>query len=281
MLFVLCDALPRATSILVASLLLLAIPSPDVYGWINILGSVVAVGIPFIIAVHRARRMGVSTGLGGVRAAFAALRRGLPIVGSVLVMVLRISFAVIAAPFIAPAGAAQVSLGDKFFRWANTAMTPVMQTLLARIPRVSGTLVARARIGMLIAWTGGLLLGTGTVVVIRWLSGVISHGQIVLDFSSAAPIGIAAGMVFIAGITGNSVLVMFGRVGQVFASGLTALVVLLTASVVLGLAFGATGMLWAFALSESVVVIYQSIVLVGEFRRARASRRAATPPAAG
>jgi hypothetical protein len=62
---------------------------------------------------------------------------------------------------------------------------------------------------------------------------------------------------------------------------LTALVVLLTASVVLGLAFGATGMLWAFALSESVVVIYQSIVLVGEFRRARASRRAATPPAAG
>lgn len=266
--FVLFDALPRAASILIASLLLLAIPSPAIYGWVNIVGSLLAVCLPFALAARRAKPNGVKIALGTFREAIAALRRGLPIVGSVLVMVMRISFSVLAAPFIAPSATPTVALGDKFFRWANTAMTPIMQTLLARIPRLGGGIRRRARLALILAWSGGLILGIVTVFVVRYLSGPLSHGQIVIPFASAIPIGIAAMMVFVAGITGNSVLVMFGRLNQVFSAGLVALVLLVASSVSLGLLFGASGMFWAFAIAESVVVIYQSFVVAAELRRA-------------
>lgn len=268
--YVLCDALPRAASILVAALLLLAIPSVWVYGWINIAGSFVAVGLPYLMIRGRARGYGVPTAIGRPNAAFSALRRGLPIVGSQLVMVSRISFAVLAAPFIAPAQTATVALGDKFFRWANTGMTPVMQTLLVRIPRGDTSLVAKARRGLAIAWSGGVVIGAGATIVTYLLSGLISHGQINLGFSMAVPIGIAVMMLFIAGIGGNSVLVMFGRVRQVFSAGAIALVVLVVVSLLLAPQFGAVGIFWAFAASETSVVAYQSIVILSEFRKAKA-----------
>jgi len=266
--YVLCDALPRAASILFAALLLLVIPSVWVYGWINIVGSIVAIGLPYLIIRQRAHGYGVRTSVGGIGAALAALRRGLPIVGSQLVMVSRISFAVLAAPFIAPAQTAIVSLGDKFFRWANTGMTPVMQTLLVRIPRGEAPLVVKAKRGLVIAWSGGFIIGAVSIVVTYLLSGVISHGQIALGFSTAVPLGLAVMMLFIAGIGGNSVLVMFGRVRQVFSAGAIALIVLVVVSVLLAPSMGAPGIFWAFAASETSVVAYQSIVIARELRKA-------------
>lgn len=266
--YVLCDALPRAASILFAALLLLVIPSVWVYGWINIAGSIVAVGLPYVIIRRRAREYGVGTSLGRFGKAVGALRRGLPIVGSQLVMVSRISFAVLAAPFIAPTQTAVVSLGDKFFRWANTGMTPIMQTLLVRIPRGESPLVVKAKRGLVIAWSGGIVIGAASIAVTYFLSDVISHGQISLGLSIAVPLGIAVMMLFVAGIGGNSVLVMFGRVRQVFSAGAIALIVLVVVSLALTPALNAAGIFWAFAASETSVVAYQSIVIAGELRKA-------------
>ncbi|MEL5992362.1 hypothetical protein ACOKGD_13110 [Microbacterium phosphatis] len=269
LLMVICDALPRAASILIASVMLLFIPSPDVYGWTNILGSVVAVAAVYTLAVRRSRAAGVTPGFGTFSAALAALRHGLPIVGSGLVMVLRISFAVLAAPFLAPAATEVIALGDKFFRWANTAMTPVLQTLLVRIPRMTGSPAHRAVRGLQVAWLGGLLVGAASAAVIVPASSLISHGLIQLDVLTAIPIGIAVTMVFVAGVTGNSVLVMLGRVRQVFAAAVTALIVLVATAAILGPIFGSTGVFWAFAAAETTVVVYQTVAVFRELRRQR------------
>lgn len=266
--YVLSDAIPRAASILLAALLLLVIPSVWVYGWINIVGSIVAVALPYALIRRRASSLGVNSKMGGFGDAFRALRRGLPIVGSQLVMVSRISFAVLAAPFIAPSQTALVSLGDKFFRWANTGMTPIMQTLLVRIPRGSASLARKARRGLAIAWGGGLFIGLASALVTYFLSGPLSHGQIHLGFDKSVPLGIAVMMLFIAGIGGNSVLVMYGRVKQVFSAGAIALVVLVSVALLLAPGLGASGIFWAFAASESSVVMYQSVVILREMKKA-------------
>lgn len=262
--FVLMDALPRAASILIAAVLLLWIPDASIYGWVNIAGTVIAVSLPFIVANRRAVGFGISRSWGSLRAAFRALRRGLPIVGSNLAMVLRISLPVLITPYIAPAAMTRVSLGDKFFRWANTASTPIMQALLVRIPRGEASLERKAKRGLLIAWIGGLFIGACTTLVSTFLSPILSHGQIHLEWYVALPIGIASMMVFVAAIGGNSVLVMFGRMNQVLSAGIVALVVLIGVILVLAPHFGAAGVFWAFAASESVVVIYQSVIIAIE-----------------
>lgn len=264
--YVLWDALPRALSILVAALLLLVVPRIDIYGWVNLIGSIIAVAAPFMIVGRRARRMGIEPRLGGFREAGAALRRGLPIVGSQLVMVSRISFAVLAAPFLAPAQTAHVSLGDKFFRWGNTAMTPVMQTLLVRIPRGDAPVKTKAKRGLTVAWVGGAVIGVAAVFVTVLLGGILSQGQIHLGWDIAVPLGIAIMMLFVAGIGGNSVLVMLGKVRQVFTAGSIALVVLVVVAFVLAPQFGAAGMFWAFAASETSVVVYQSVAVLRALR---------------
>lgn len=261
------DGLPRAAAILVASALVLVFESPSMYGWTNIGGSVLAVGIVFVLTARRARRDNVRWTFGTVKQALSALRFGLPIVGSGLVLVLRMSFAVLAVPFIAPAGTALVALGDKFFRWGNTAMTPIMQTLMVRIPRAAGTRRRRVLLGLKVAWGVAGILGAIATVVIVVGSPLISHGNLVLGFDVAIPLGIAIAMVFVAGITGNCVLVMLGRVHQVLVAALAALVVLVCAAIGIGTVFGTAGIFWAFALAEATVVAYQTIVVFVMLRR--------------
>jgi hypothetical protein len=276
--YLLWDAAPRAGSILIASLALLVIPSAALYGWINLIGSVVAVGVPALIFVRRAKKLEVPIRWQPWSDVVASLIRGAPAFGSGFVMVLRLSFAVVAAPIISPVAGVAVALGDKFLRWSNTGMTPLMQALQVRIPRGSQPLPFRLRRGLVIAWIVGPAIGTVVAVTLPWASSLLSHGQIALGFDIAIPVGIAISLVFIAGITGNSALVLLGRVRSVFHGAVLALVVLSASFVPLTLTFGASGSFWALALSETTVTVYQFIVVRTALRTRRRQEESGRHP---
>jgi hypothetical protein len=263
------DSTPRALSTLVASAAIFIVPTAAAFGWINLLGSVAAVGIPAFIMVRRARELKVPLTIPKWSETWAALVRGAPAFGSGFILVLRMSFAVVVAPIISPVAGVTVALGDKFFRWTNTGMTPLMQALQVRIPLGSQPLEYRIRRGLLTAWVIGPLFGAAVALIMPSASSLISHGQIPLSFEISIPLGIAVAMVFIAGITGNSALVLLGRIRNVLQGAIIALIVLSSTFVPLTIAFGAAGSFFAFALSESTVTVYQQIVVWTALRRLR------------
>lgn len=268
---VLLDAVPRAGSILLGTVGVLLIPSGEVFGIACLLGSLVAVLLPFVVARHRTLAMGHTPDWGGVADAFSALRYGLPVVGSVLVMVARFSAVLLSAPVVAPRSLETVALGDKFFRWANTAITPIFQTVIVRVPRLAGSARRRVAAGLLIAWSGGVVLFIGTLPVVIYGSELLSGGQITLTMVHAVPIAVAVMVVFVSAITGNCLLIMMNRRGSLLTSSVLGLLILGLGILTLGPSYGGPGLFWAFAISESSVCLAQHAVLAVSLRQTRSS----------
>ncbi|WP_143556847.1 hypothetical protein [Serinibacter salmoneus] len=273
-LLLLIDSIPRALSILVGAVIAGSVGVVWVFGLVTVLGSCMAVLGPYSRLRREARALDVDVRLASFRVSLAHLREGLPVVGAALLNVGRISFAVIVSPILNAALAPAVALGDKFLRWANTGMTPLMQSLQVRVSRGSGDLQARALRGIVAAWLVGGTLGLGTIVVIPLASGPVSAGTMSLGLDVAVPLGLVVTLYFAAGITGNSVMVLLGRIRALFWGAVGSGIVLVVAFVLLYSAFGVPGAFWALACSEGTLAIYQMWVVWAGFRRLRAEANA-------
>lgn len=263
---VVLDAIPRALSILAAALAVHVTRESIAFPATTMVGTLLAISIPFAVLRRRASRIGVPFAL-EVSSAPARLRQGAPAFTSAFVLALRLMAPVILAPYLAPAGAAAVALGDKFLRWSNTAMTPVMQTLQVHIPVGSAPLAQRIRRGIITAWIIGGALGVFVAAAVPWLSPILSHGEIRLHASLSVPLGFVVMTIFVAGITGNSSLVLLGEIRQVMRSALAGLTVMAVAFPLLAWRYGAVGAFWGLALAELTVTIWQLAAVVRALRR--------------
>jgi hypothetical protein len=261
------DALPRAATTILAALALFVVPSALIFGVIVALGCFLSVAIPAIIIFNRARRYGVGFSWQSPKEIWRLWKTGFPAFVSVLILVSRMTIPVIVAPIVAPAIAPAVALGDKFLRWANTGMTPLIQTLQVKIASGHRPLRERALRGMAAAWGIGGFIGLMMALVIPWASNVISHGKIELGLEVSIPVGIVVTFVFVASITGNSILVLLGKIKSVVGGAAIGLTVIVVAFVPLTLTFGAAGAFWAFALSELAVTLTQLSIAYRSFRR--------------
>lgn len=264
------DAVPRSASILLGTLAVSMLHVASSYGAVTAIGSFAAVAIPLCAMLLRARSRGIAVTLGAWRNSLSLLREGLPVVAAGLITVGRLSFAVVVSPIAGAAAAPAVALGDKFLRWANTAMTPVLQSLQVRIPRGDSHIIDRARRGVLSAWLIGVPIGLAVGIVVPIASELISGGEIVLGLDIAIPVGIQTTLIFVASITGNSVLVLLGRLKSVLSGSALSLIVLGILFLPLYTAFGAAGAFWALVSSEAVVTTYQFVAMrraIGRLQR--------------
>lgn len=254
------DAAPRAAAIVAGSAVVVAMPTAVAYALVVAAGQVVAVVGTF--AVMNRRTAGtIRQRMGTAREAVDALRRGAPAFGAGILLVLRVSMPVIVTPLIAPAAAPMVALADKFLRWANTAMTPVLQALQVRVAASGLELPVRVRRATAAAVVVGPVLGIGTTVVSRFASGPMSDGAIVLSWGTSVFVGVIVCLVFAAGLIGNSVLAVMDRMSTVFRIAVGALVALAITFVPLTLWLGAEGAYLSVALVETYVVATQVAVL--------------------
>lgn len=267
----LLDAVPRSASILLGTLAVSMFHVASAYGAVTALGSLAAVTAPLCVMALRAKSRGIAISTGSWTTSARLLREGLPVVGAGLITVGRLSFAVVVSPIVGAAAAPVVALGDKFLRWANTGMTPVLQSLQVRIPRGTAHVIDRARRGVLSAWLLGVPIGVGVGAVIPIASEFVSGGEIVLGLDIAVPVGIETTLIFVASITGNSVLVLLGRLHSVLSGSALSLIVLGIVFLPLYLNFGAAGAFWALVISEAVVTIYQFIAMQLAIARLRKS----------
>lgn len=256
LMMVLCDAVPRALSIVAAAMAVLLFRTPLAFPLTTVVGTTLAVLVPFVVLRRRAARADVPFAP-DVRGIPRRLKEGWPAFVSAFVLSLRLLGPVILAPVIVPAASAAVALGDKFLRWGNTAMTPFMQTLQVHIPKGAGTLERRITRGIGAAWAMGLALGAAVALVVPPVSGLLSHGEIHLPHTLSIPLGVVVLSIFVSAITGNSALVLIGRVRQVMASAICGLAVMAVTFPLMAGRWGATGAFWGLAMAEVAVMVWQ------------------------
>jgi len=260
------DTLPRAATTIGGALVLFVLPSPLLYAAINFAGAACAVTLPYLFLRARARQEGVSARWLTWREMRDSILAGAPFVGVGMVMVLRMSAPVAMTPFIAPAGIAQIALGDKFVRWVNTAVTPLIQSLQVRIPEGEAQLSVKARRGVLIMIPFALTLGVVGVLAAYFGSPIISAGEISLTVIQSISVGVFVAALFSGGVVGNSVLIMLGQQRALFRASVSGLIVLVILFPLMLSVWGVSGGLAAWALSEVAVVTAQ-LIAVRSWRR--------------
>lgn len=251
------DSLPRTLGIFAATGLILLFPRVEVFAGTIILGNAISALGPWIYHLRLKAQLGLESWLLSWSEILQSIRQGVSgfVIG--FVMSARMSLPVLAAPLLIPEAATMVALADKFMRWGNTAMTPIMQFVQTGIPRSPGSLPQQIIRGTkLVALLSSLLTLVATGVT-YWGSGPMSTGQIQLSWPISFVVGAVLGLVFATTVTGNTSLVLLGRTGTVARYSLTALLILLLALYPAALLWGGFGVMAAYALSELGILLLQ------------------------
>ncbi|GAA3589018.1 hypothetical protein GCM10022198_11040 [Klugiella xanthotipulae] len=263
------DALPRALTLGLAAVSLLVVTGPAgtwVFGGIVLLGNVVSVVGPYILLRIRRTRMRMARApitLAGIR---RVIVEGFPSLVISVALTLRLSLPVTITPIVAPAAGASVALADKLLRWINTAATPLMQVMQARVPQGKDPLDVKIRRALGYAWILGGMLGVGTALVVPVLGSFMSLGVVDVGFLASIPIGISLCMIFVSAVIGLAALTLLGKSKNVALVSFVALGVLAATIVPLVSLWGAAGAFWALALAEVSAVVFQHLTLWRELR---------------
>lgn len=260
-LLILIDSLPRALTIGLAALLLLFIPQPEIFGILTLAGNLIAVTLPVIIYKKRQSTSELDiekTSFGGIR---KQIRSGFSAFTIGFVMTARMSLPVLLSPSLIPAYADVIALADKFLRWGNTAITPVMQYVQTGIPRISGTLGHKARKGTRLAIIIGCGLAALSSIATLLIAPLVSDQQIHLPPLVCIQVGLVLGLVFVSSVTGNSTLVILGKTGTVAKGATFGLIAMGLLIIPMSLTFKAVGMMLAYLVAETGIITFQMLLL--------------------
>lgn len=258
--FFLGESMPRAAGILLASVAMWVHASATLYGCLTALGMAVSVLVPMLVVRRRAMTASAPRPDTSPRAIARALRDGASAAGTGFLRAARIGTPVVIAPVLTYAGSATIALGDKLLRWINTGITPLMQSLQIRVPKVEDGYRRGASRLMLASAAFGLVVAAAVALVLPAVSHVISLGEIPIDFSLSVPIAVIMGALFVSGVVGNGLLVALDSVHLVFRIDLIALPVFAALFIPMTLQWGPLGAFWALALVELFVVVAQIFV---------------------
>lgn len=261
------DSVPRALAIAVGTLGLVFTSSIHIYGISVILGNFLTTLLPFLLFRGRAQKTEVSFAGMGLFSALEELRQGWSAFVIGIVLAGRLSLPLLVANSLVPSSAASIALADKFLRWGNTAMTPIMQYVQTGIPRILGSKKEKARKGTLRVF----ILSLGVVVIAALVTffgaPLVSGSEIEIDFLLSAMVGLVLGLIFTSTVTGNSTLTMFGKTGTVAKGASIGMVAMLAMIVPLGLTLGALGIMLAYIVAELGIVCFQLWVLLGQLKK--------------
>ncbi|MFZ2749565.1 MAG: hypothetical protein WAZ15_04595 [Propioniciclava sp.] len=151
------------------------------------------------------------------------------------------------------------NMGDKLFRFALTAFTPVVQFVQSWIPE-GGPEGRLHRIGLAARLTPvlGLIGAAGVALLGPFASRILSSSGVVLDLSVSTPFGMVFAAVACTQVLGLACLVQLGATKSLAISTVWGAVAGLPLIVVGALFFGVVGVAWAVAVSELVVLAYQA-----------------------
>ncbi|WP_146070826.1 lipopolysaccharide biosynthesis protein [Arthrobacter sp. B1805] len=192
------------------------------------------------------------------RAAFGRLPRQLHGVITAATSSLYVGAPLIMVSAFLPAFREVYAMADRFIRYGQIALGPVVQVLQGSIASTDKT-VERLRIGRttLLAPLVGLLGGAGIALVLPWGSALLSNGRIHVGFALSIPIGVVFAGVAVSSIVGLACLIPLGQ-GRALAVSTVLGASIGLPLIVLAAAFlGPVMVAWSVAISELVVASYQ------------------------
>ncbi|WP_105030132.1 lipopolysaccharide biosynthesis protein [Arthrobacter ruber] len=265
---ILFDSLPISMGTLagVAGILL----TQNIYVFIacqGVFNIVAVVGTAFVIrrSAGRTARADPSP-----RAAFGRLPRQLHGVITAATSSLYVGAPLIMVSAFLPAFREVYAMADRFIRYGQIALGPVVQVLQGSIASTDKA-VERHRIGRttLMAPLLGVLGGAGIALVLPWGSMLLSNGRISVGLGLALPIGVVFAGVAVSSVVGLACLIPLGQ-GRALAASTVLGAAVGVPLIVLAAAFvGPASVAWAVALSELTVAGYQVAVVRRVLRHGR------------
>lgn len=265
----LLDVLPRAGATILGAVWVLRSPSPDLYAFVQLLGTLGCVALSHlgIVGLGAHRRMSSALGRKSLsfRRALRLLQENASAVGTSLVSSGYLAAPMIIVSWLRPEAAPVFALGDRLLKWSVTGLAPVTQVLQGWIPR-NGLLRERATRGLACAGGVGVFCGAVLGSFGPVASGVLSHGEISIPATGCWAVAVAVACTTLTRVSGPGILAPLDRTRDMFFSAVLAAVVGLSMLVAAIDYFGAVGALWSVALAELVVLIYQVVAMVRELR---------------
>lgn len=197
--------MPRAVAMLVGAILLFLWPNTVLYSLLFAAGCVLSILLSVMLLIRRTTESNLRVrGSTILSDSLHEIRSGASSFLIAFVMVLRLNGPTLLLTQAMPSQAPLIALVDKFLKWANTALTPVSQVLLAWIGKVPAALVHRLRKSILVS---GVLVAVSCALAffaLPYLSLLLSAGLLRIDgFTSLCITFIACGL-FVSGLLANA-----------------------------------------------------------------------------
>lgn len=161
-----------------------------------------------------------------------------------------------------PAAREVYAMADRFIRYGQIALGPVVQVLQGAIASPDKA-AQRHRIKRttLMAPLIGLLGGAGLAVVLPSGSRLLSNGRIIVDFGLSVPVGAVFAGIAVSSVVGLACLIPLGQGRALAASTVLGAAVGVPLIIVAAVFVGPVMVAWAVAVSELVVASYQLAVV--------------------
>ncbi len=261
------DSVPRALAIAIGTIGLVLTASIHIYGIAVVAGNFLTILLPFVLFRGRAKMEKISFSGLSVSSALTELRQGWSAFVIGIVLAGRLSLPLLVANSLVPASAPSIALADKFLRWGNTAMTPIMQYVQTGIPRIYGSKKDKAVKGT----RRVIFLSFGATVIATLITffgaPFVSGNEIEIDFLLSCMVGLVLGLIFTSTVTGNSTLTIYGKTGTVAKGASLGMIAMVVIIIPLGVILGPYGIMLAYIVAELGIVFFQFRVLTSQMKR--------------
>lgn len=164
---------------------------------------------------------------------------------------------------ISPSTLPLYAMGDKLFRFALSAFTPILHFSQGWISeRGSQYRVQRIRRVLLVIPFVSLTGGACIALLGPWAATALSTDAIPFGIELSAPFAVVLFAVTLSQVLGLACLVQLGRSRDLARSTILGAVAGVPMLIAGAIASGAPGVAWALAISEVIVVVYQLTIIV-------------------
>lgn len=212
----LLDALPKFLGIVVGTLLS-ALTTVGLYFCYSLLITNIFICFSALLYyINSAKKKNINIEYGTNKESLKTIRSGFkPFVVGFLTA-LRMSLPVFISPWINQNATSTIALADKFTRWANTGITPLMQFVQTSIRSGLDSTDVMIKKKLKLTFTSGFFVFVGSFILIQQIWPVISGGGIPSNTITILLIATIITSVYITGIVGNSILVYLNKINIVF-----------------------------------------------------------------
>lgn len=257
---ILCDSLPVSLGTLTGVVGILL--TQNIYVFIACQGAFNLIAV--LVTAHVIRRSApqrLRTEL-SVPAAFRRLPHQLHGVITAATSSLYVGAPLLLVSAFLPAFREVYAMADRFVRYGQIALGPVVQVLQGSI--ASPDKVAehhRIRRTTLMAPVLGLLGGSGVALILPWGSELLSAGRIMVGFNLSVPIGTVFTGIAVSSVVGLACLIPLGQGRALAVSTVLGASIGVPLIVLASIFVGPVAVAWAVALSELLVATYQVLVV--------------------